>query len=216
MKGLSLQKPTLPRYHFTWDVSIVLKFLSGLFPVQQLTLKLLTFKLVALIALSSAPRAQVLANLHLGYMYKEKSVVTFTFPQLLKTSRHGHTYVLKIEKYSDQSLCPLYTLKRYIERTSALRQSRLLLISYQTYKAVTTSTIARWHRTVLELSGIDVSIFKAHSYRGAAASAAFNKGCSLSRILSTVDWSTDKNFVKFYRRQPLSNKQLTFARAVLK
>ena len=107
MKGLCVQKPRLPRYHFTWDVSVVLKYLSGLFPVQDLPLKLLTLKLVALIALSSAPRAQVLANLHLHFMYNETSVVTFTFPQLLKTTRHGHTYVLKTEKYSDQSLCPL-------------------------------------------------------------------------------------------------------------
>ena len=95
MKGLCVKKPPLPRYHFTWDVSVVLKYLSGLFPVQELSLRLLTLKLVALIALSSAPRAQVLANLHLDFMYKETSVVTFTFLQLLKTSRHGHTYVLK-------------------------------------------------------------------------------------------------------------------------
>jgi hypothetical protein len=33
--------------------------------------------------------------------------------------------------------------------------------------------LARWLKSVLELSGINSSIFKAHSFRGAAASAAF-------------------------------------------
>ena len=34
-------------------------------------------------------------------------------------------------------------------------------------------------KEVLKLSGIDCSLFKAHSYRGAAASIAFLGGCSL-------------------------------------
>ena len=70
MKGIFFQKPPLPRNIFTWDVTTVLKYLSELFPLQDLSLKLLTFKLVALLALASAPRAQTLANLHLDYMYK--------------------------------------------------------------------------------------------------------------------------------------------------
>ena len=215
MKGVFYQKPPLPRYQFTWDVSVVLKFLSGLFQLQQLSLKLLTFKLVALLALSAAPRAQTLANLHLDYMCKEDSVITFTFPQMLKTSRRGHTFVFQVEHYNNECLCAYHTLLFYLEKTKSIRLSRLLLISYQTYKNVSTSTIARWLRCVLEMSGIDISTFKAHSYRGAAVSAAYRKGCSLSKILSTADWSSDKNFKRFYNRQVLTNKQLSFAQSVL-
>ena len=215
MKGIYRQKPPLPRYHFTWDVCTVLKYLSSLFPLEKLSLKLLTFKLVALLALSSAPRAQTLAYLNLDYMCKETSVVSFMFPHLLKTSRIGHSFVLKVEHFRNESLCVFHTLEKYIEQTCSLRKSRFLFISYKTYKAISTCTIARWLRTVLELSGIDTSIFKAHSFRGASVSAAFRKGCSVNLILSTADWSTDKNFKKFYHRQPLSNKQLTFAQAVL-
>jgi hypothetical protein len=54
---------------------------------------------------------------------------------------------------------------------------------------VTTSTLARWLKSVLELSGINSSIFKAHSFRGAAASAAFLSGCKMKDILLTANWS---------------------------
>ena len=36
--------------------------------------------------------------------------------------------------------------------------------------------------------------FKAHSVRGALASAAMNRGVSLSDILSTADWSKESTF----------------------
>ena len=73
-------------------------------------------------------------------------------------------------------------------------------MSYCTYSRVTSSTVARWLKEVLKLSGIDCSLFKAHSYRGAAASAAFLSGCSLKEILKTADWSSVKYFKKFYLR----------------
>lgn len=84
-----------------------------------------------------------------------------------------------------------------------------------TYEKVSTSTIARWLKTVLELAGIDVGLFKAHSYRSASVSAAFGK-CTLKNILDAADWKSDKNFYKFYFRPIVNNSELSFARAVLK
>ena len=63
------------------------------------------------------------------------------------------------------------------------------------------------------MSGIDVSVFKAHSFRGAAASAAFHQGCSLREILKTGDWSSVKNFKKFYLRDAQSDTDPSFAEA---
>ena len=63
-----------------------------------------------------------------------------------------------------------------------MRLSRQVFISYVTFKAVTSSTVARWLKTVLDLSGIDTKVFKVHSYRGASASAALSGGCSLQKI----------------------------------
>jgi hypothetical protein len=52
----------------TWDVSVVLTFLFILHPLSELSLKLLTYKLIALIALTTAARAQTILALDINYM----------------------------------------------------------------------------------------------------------------------------------------------------
>ena len=216
MKGVFHMTPPKARYSFTWDVSNVLNYLKSLYPLKSLSLKLLTFKLVALITLCTAPRAQTLVALHIDFMKFDGNKVTFYIPSLLKTSKVGHsTYCLVLERYIDKRLCVVRTLSFYLKSTKSVRESRQLLISYVTYKNVTSSTIARWLKEVLNLSGIDTSIFKAHSYRSAAVSAAFTGGCSVGNILKTAQWSTDKNFYKFYFRRSLSNDDVAFSNAVL-
>ena len=76
----------------------------------------------------------------------------------------------------------MHTLLFYLEKLKDKRKSRQLFVSFCSFNAVGTSTVARWLKTVLHLSGIDTSVFKAHSFRGASASAAFNKGCSVQQI----------------------------------
>ena len=79
MKGLYHTRSPKPKYLFIWDVSVVLWCLSTLFPLQELTLKILTLKLTALIALSSAPRAQTLMSLNLDYMNVLDTKIVFYF-----------------------------------------------------------------------------------------------------------------------------------------
>ena len=40
MKGAFNLKPAVPRYNFTWDVSILLEYLRKLSPLENLSLKL--------------------------------------------------------------------------------------------------------------------------------------------------------------------------------
>ena len=74
------------------------------------------------------------------------------------------------------------------------------------------STIARWLRTVMASSGIDVSYFQAHSTRGAATSTAARAGLSTAQILKAADWSSERTFTKFYKREVTSSE---FEAAVL-
>ena len=201
MKGYFNQRPPRPRYNFTWRVSKVLDYLRTLFPLCNLSLKMLTFKLVALLVLSSALRAQTLVSLNIDFMRIFENRVSFLFPDLLKTSRPYRRFQLNLFHREDETLCVMHTLLYYLERTQSVRKSQYVLVSYCTYSSVTTSTVARWLKEVLKLSGIDISVFKAHSYRGAAASAAFLSGCSLKEILKTADWTSVKNFKKYYLRE---------------
>lgn len=213
MKGVFNQIPPRPKYKFTWDVSKVLNLLRTLFPLCELSLKTLTLKVVALIALSSAPRAQTLVSMNIDSMKIYDNCITFVFENLLKTSRPNSSYCLNLYHFVEEELCVMHTLLYYLDRTKDVRKSRSVFVSYCSYNSVTSSTIARWLKEVLQLSGVDVSVFKAHSYRGVAASAAFNRGCSVSEILKTADWSSVKNFKKYYLREVASTNK-SFADSV--
>ena len=70
----------------TWDVSVILTFLFTLYPLSELSLKLLTYKLIAL---TTAARAQTISALDINYMSKCFNKYDFQIQQLLKTSRPG-------------------------------------------------------------------------------------------------------------------------------
>ena len=67
------------------------------------------------------------------------------------------------------------------------------------FKPVQKVTIARWIKTLIHQAGVGDE-FKAHSVRGAAATAANMQGMSVSDILSVADWSSDSTFKRFYYR----------------
>ena len=56
---------------------------------------------------------------------------------------------------------------------------------------------ASWVNTVLSDAGIDTSVFKAHSVRGAVTSATYNKGVPVGHILKLANWSNDSKFRRF-------------------
>lgn len=199
VKGCFNSNPLKPCYVHTWDISVVLKFLFTLYPLEDLSLKLLTLKLTALLALTTAAWAQTLSALNLDFMKQFSEVITFDIHQLLKTSRPGARQASVVVKHYNRPHLRVYrTLKYYIECTKDVRKTSSLLISYATFGKVSTSILARWLRTVLELADINTSVFKAHSYRGSSTTAAYNAGCSMKVILDTANWSNAKTFQKFY------------------
>lgn len=216
MKGCFNSNPPRVRYCFMWDVGIVLKFLEKLYPLESLSLKMLTLKLITLVALTTAARAQTLSALDLNNMkiFEGGNKVVFGISQLLKTSRPGRssTHVI-LRKFDREELCVVKTLLRYVEVSKDLRKSSMLFMSYMTHQTVTTSTLSRWLKTVLCLSGIDTSVFKAHSVRGASTSSAFMAGCSIQNIQRTANWSNAKTFHMYYNKVVDSN--IDFASAVL-
>ena len=145
MKGIFNLRPPLPRYTFIWDVKRVLDYLSQLFPLSDLSLKELTLKCAALIALATAQRAQTLVALDISHMKCHENVVTFNIQDLLKTSGPKRpSFEVIISPFTRKEICPVYTLKHYIIKTKYSRKSTKLFISYKTFKSVTTCSLARW------------------------------------------------------------------------
>ena len=92
------------------------------------------------------------------------------------------------------------TLKEYLLRTKTLRVTgSQLLISFQKpYKAVSRDTISRWIRTVMQMSGINLDVYKAHSTRGASVSAAHRAQVPIQQIFSKAGWSSAQTFAIYY------------------
>ena len=72
-------------------------------------------------------------------------------------------------------------------------------------RLVTTETIARWLRMMLDNSGIDTTAFGAHSTRAAATSAAKCAKLSVNTMMSTAGWANASTFGKFYDKPIISD-----------
>ena len=199
-------RPPEPRYSFTCDVNILLKYLEAWFPLSGLDTKQLTLKTAALVALVSAQRSETFSALSIDFMNPSASGTQFVVKSLLKSSKPGKSsIVVSLPAFPEnEKLCVHSTLSHYIVRTASVRQSlntSQVFVSYgKPYKVISSSTFSRWLKTVLSLAGIDTSIFKGHSFRGASTSKAVSLGVPLDVVLKTADWKNAGSFAKFYQR----------------
>ncbi len=216
MKGIFNQRPPVPRYVFTWPVGQVMRYLKNLGPNEGLILKLLTMKTAILVALVSSDRGATITSLSLEYMVQSDDQVKFLVAKPTKTTRPGSgVKEIVLKKYvKDKRICPVAALLQYIKATAKLRgEERQLFISFQRpFRAVGSSSVARWIRTIMHAAGIDTSVFKPHSTRSAASSQAYQRGVSVPDILKTGDWASATTFQRFYNR-PVLHK--SFAEAIL-
>ena len=181
MRGVFNVRPPAPRYKDTWDPQLILTLLKSWSPAHQISLKLLTFKVVVLVLLVTGQRIQTLAVLSLDFMTVDLNAknITFKIFDLIKQSRPGFRNPIVLLKNfpSDISLCVVTFLLEYIKRTSRVRSSPYLFVSFQKpHLVVSKNTLARWVKTVMQMANIDTCIFKPHSIRSASPSAALRGG----------------------------------------
>ena len=127
IKGAFEENPTLPRQKETWDVNTVLDMLNTWVPLDKLTLKELTLKLVVLIALLTGQRYRTIHALDITCMSLKDDKCTFFFVNtVLKHTRRG-THLAPIELHAfpnNGNLCVITTLKEYLRKTSSLREKQ--------------------------------------------------------------------------------------------
>ena len=216
MKGVFASRPALPRYSHTWDAETVLTHLDSLAPAESLSLKELTLKLTTLIALITGQRCQTIYHMDITHMQKCEDKFRFFINDLIKTSKPGRPQpVLILPKFTENiNRCVFKTLEVYLEKTANIRRSNKLLLSYRKPHApVHKETIGRWVKTILGRAGIDITLFKAHSTRAAATSAAKRAAVPMTSIMRAAAWQSDSTFRKFYEK-PLQEEN-DFAHGVL-
>lgn len=217
MKGIAKLRPPVARYEVTWDADSVLSIIKLWPKTSLLSLKMLSLKLVSLLALVTAQRVQTLAAIEVKNIVWGDTVQIIITKPLKCTNINRSNVVLMLPKYTtDPDLCVVETLKCYIECTESMRKGESLFISYQKpFAAVTSQTISRWLCHVLSLAGIDTKKFHSHSFRHSATSKAAKSGVCIDSILKRVGWSHKSNtFARFYNR-PIQGMD-NFSESILK
>ena len=209
LKGVFNTRPSLPRYSRIWDTSSVLAKLKTFRPANRLNLKMLTLKLVLLLALVTHQRVQTLHLIQLNDIAFLGAQVQITVKDLLKQSRPGkHLEPMLLQEFVDEKdLCVVRYLRQYLFRTKYIhRGNSNLFVSYkEPHKEVTKETISRWIRTILAMCGVNIKIFKSHSTRSASASIAA-KFAPIETVLKAAGWANDCTFRRYYNK-PLMKGQ---------
>lgn len=221
MKGVYRTKPYFPKYETTWNPNLVLDHLSNFFPNESQSLELLTKKLVALLALSTAQRTQTLSLIRLSNIKVSVYRIEIIIDDLIKTSapnRSAPNLIIPFFPHKEQ-ICPAKTLSSYIEATKSFRDlpltDRLILTIKKPIHNASASTISRWIKQTLKDSGVDTNVFTAHSTRHASTSAAKRIGVSIDIIKRTAGWSgRSLTFAKFYNRPITKDEGNVFAEAI--
>lgn len=148
-KGLYNINPPKPRYSITWDTSLVIKYLEVLYPPESLSLEKLTYKLVMLLALTSAYRLQTLSLIKLRNIHIKPASIEIAIPDNIKTSgKNKYQPILSFPFFKKKSqLCVGSTICHYINLTKSLRpqsEERLILTTRKPYKAASTQTLSKW------------------------------------------------------------------------
>ena len=217
-RGIYKLRPKKPKYDIVWDPNIVLRYLSNLFPNQNLSLELLTKKLVTLLALVTAHRFQTLSLINIYNITVNDDNIDIKIPEMIKTSGPNKlqpNLILPFFK-DNMSICPAKTLLCYLDCTKIIRQecSTLIITLKKPYHAASTASISRWIKQVLNDSGLDTTKFTAHSTRHASTSKASKGGINIEVIRKTAGWTNrSSTFARFYNR-PIVSDPNAFAQAV--
>lgn len=221
MRGVSKLRPQMPRYDTTWDPGPLLDFLGSLYPNEKLSFDILSKKLCTLLALVTAHRVQTLSLIKLSNIQKIEGVKFVIYiPDQIKTSGVNRFQPTLILPYYNErpSICPARVLEQYLIVSSVKRplNCEFLFISLKKpYKGIGSQSLSRWIKTTLGESGINISIFSAHSTRHASTSAAKRLGVSIDLIKKTAGWTANsESFARFYNREVSVDNTETFARSL--
>ena len=202
MKGVFHLRPSLPRYSVTWDVEKVLCSLKDYGESKSISLKDLTLRCTVLFCLLSGQRIQSIHLIHVDNLEFRNHCLVVRLGDLLKQSRRNyHVGELVFSSFpEEENLCILGNIREYLDRTKPIRGSEkaLFLGLQRPHKTVSKDTVSRWVKLALSRAGVDVTIFRPHSVRYAATSAASRYRVPLHTILRTAGWTQESTFRKHY------------------
>ncbi|XP_060546167.1 uncharacterized protein LOC132711373 [Pantherophis guttatus] len=240
LRGASnLQPAPLHRYP-TWDLPRVLDALTRapFEPLREVGLRFLSYKVAFLLAITSARRVSDLAALSaredLCIFHPDRVVLRLDPTFLPKINSPYHRALeLVLPDFCPHPTHPLErawhtldvrrALRIYLRRTSSLRQTEALLVSFQPSslgRKISAATLGRWIRATIAKAYEVLSIpvprrITAHSTRSAATSVAWATQASLEEICRAAAWASPTPFIRHYRLDWFASAEAAFGRRVL-
>ena len=166
MKGAFNLWPPQPRYEATWDVPKVLSYILYLGPSESLPLWDISWKLAMILALTRSSSSADLVKLDLRFRRFSPEGVIFQDAGLAKQSRVGKPRAeFFFPAFENATLCPVMTLRAYERRTEALQNqdtgsTKMFLAVVKPHKPVSSSTLVRWLKSLLEKASSDMASSK--------------------------------------------------------
>ena len=161
-KGFFNMRPPKPKLKkYIWDINVVLDHIRKLKPNNQLPLRLLQYKCLILIQLSTMCRKSVLLDLDLNHMLVKEHQITFSLTCPSKTfcatNMNMNQQLLTVTDLpGDPKICPLRCLLEVVDRTENYRppgQTKLWILPNFPYTTPAASTIVNWCKTGLGMWG---------------------------------------------------------------
>ena len=204
LRGAFNLRAPQPKYQATWDMRVVVHHLQSWDPLPHLSLRLLTLKTVALLALAIFARPSDLIRIR-------RNSITFSNNQVHlvvalpkeRSAKHPHRSVTLTRLTHGPETCPVNSLQAYLARTDPLipKDCQGVFISYvKPYHPISLQRLRHWLLEILSRADIDTKKCSAHSYRAAGASDAYRQGVPMERILALANWSNATTFEQFYHR----------------
>ena len=239
LKGALIKKNPVRDHTLTWDLPTVLLTLANppFEPIDQISLKHLTFKAVFLLAVCSANRVHELKALDARPAFCEftpRGVTLRTNPtfrpkvitpsNMQRTLHFAPLSGLEADPQGSwESVCVIRTLRRYIEVTRPIRKgTNQLLVTFKEGdqgKEASKATIARWLKQCVQeaytLQKLPLPSVKAHSTRKQSVSWANMKNISIQDICQHACWVSPNTFIRHYRLQLASTVSSRHAQSVL-
>ncbi|XP_061474004.1 store-operated calcium entry regulator STIMATE isoform X1 [Rhineura floridana] len=240
LRGVALRSPAVVHRFPSWSLPKVLQALQRppFEPIRTVPLRILSFKVLFLIAITSARRVSELGALssarHLCVFHKD-SVVLKTDPSFrpkVDSVFHCNQDIVlpsfcpnpthPLEK-AWHSLDVRRALKTYLSRTQDIRRTESLFVSFHPRSVghkVSNPTLSRWLRACITLAyeSLKLSVpasITAHSTRSAATSAAFATNAPVADICRAAVWSTPHSFIRHYKIDRYASADASFGRRVL-
>ena len=225
LRGIHNLRPTVKCVVPRWDLQVVLKALTEppFEPFHAATLKFLTWKVVFLVAITSAARVSELQSLDcrpdLLKLFPHKEVLRANpafLPKVVNVDYMSREIVLQaflpfdtdMPREKIATLCPVRAVRVYLDVTKTVRKDNNLFVSYATaHKGfkVSSQSISRWIKDTICFAyskqnvNLPRSSIKAHSTRAVAASLADIQGVSAKDLCQAAMWSNSSVFAKFYK-----------------